>query len=197
MRSRAIGFVALLALSVGVSACGDSTGSVGDTARAGTTSGAAPDPTQAESAADASPTVTPASGPLVDVRGMTAHLPDLGRKWRRVANGISTATSVFLDEGVATIIFSDMETGGSGLAHSTKVARDQILEQAPQAKQLANRLVDGVEVYAFEWVGEGDLNYEIGGIHNGHSFSIDFDFPQKYPESHQRIEEVLASVKFR
>lgn len=186
--------VALWSLSACDSGGGDApTGSMSDSAPAsGATSSDSP-------SASPSWTVTPASGEAVENDTMSYRLPTIESKtpWSTDSLGTTFTSSTLLDEGIVDITATDLSTSDTDLEVDAGVVLKLLADYKPRPRRVANRVINGVECWVMVGKDAKSYSYRIGGLHAGRQFSLLFDVPATWTEADQRIEEILASIKWK
>lgn len=166
----------------------------------------APDPSpsaqESESSATASasesssPSVAPATGPLIEMKVLDLRLYD-GPEWDIQNAGSAFIAGYRADQGVIDVAASDLATTSTDLDEDAKVVLEIKADEDPAPRRLENRTVNGVECWVLAAENEERRTYAIGGIHAGYQFLVEFDLPADWPEADQRIEEILASIRWK
>jgi hypothetical protein len=164
--------------------------------------GPSPSAQESESSATASPSessspsVAPATGPLIEMKALDLRLYD-GPEWDIQSYGSVTGGGYRTDEGTVDVAVSDLATTDTDLDADAEVVLEIKADEDPAPRRLENRTVNGVECWVIAGKNDERRTYAIGGLHAGYQFSVEFEVPADWPEADQRIEEILASIRWK
>lgn len=198
MRSRIIPVVALIAIGIALAGCGDD-GDAGDDAPPKATHSSDQQTTGPTSEPSAS--VTAASGPVVENDALRLHLFE-NEEWIHVTDrSLVQGWVLDLDEGTVGLTLTVASSGSSSteLEADAKLAEEGFANEDPPVTRQENRTVNGVELWVFSGEDDKDRQYYLGTDQGGYMLELKFRFPStaQWPESEERIEEILASVEWK
>ena len=159
------------------------------------TSATSGSPSPSESESTSAPSVTPASGPLLDLETYTINLPE---GWQRQVPGGVSANGFDPGSTGGQVSVAEALAQGSTLDDEAKFALSYAKEQDLDPVRGPDREIAGLQAYVVS--GHNDLfptYVEFGMINADRVYRITITFEQDVPDAQDIIESVLASIALK
>ncbi|WP_235535948.1 hypothetical protein [Nocardioides sp. Root190] len=142
------------------------------------------------------PSAEPATGPELESNNLRMRLfasPD----WNVRTLGTLMGASLDSDDGLFEVRVSGIATTSEDLERDAEIAEENEAIERTSPQRVANRVIQGVELFVLEGEDDRYRSVVLGGFHNGYQVNIDIDFPADWPDADALIESMLASVEWK